>query len=81
MATLHILRNLDSDLCRQSIDGTAGDTLLLIQDAVLNPGPFDCRVSVCQDDLAARSLETEHDALSYDDIRDLMLAHERVVLW
>ena len=81
MATLHILRNLDTQLAEESIDSPGGDQLLLIQDAVLHPGPFPCSATVCQDDLAARSGTSSHPAVDYDGIRDLMLAHDRVVLW
>jgi len=81
VATLHILRNLDSRLAEEVIDQTGGDRLLLIQDAVLHPGPFPCPVSVCQDDLAARNVTSPHQRVDYDAIRDLMLGHARVVLW
>lgn len=80
MATLHILRNFDRKLLDDTFDA-AGDRILLIQDAVLHPGPFPCPVSVCQDDAQARGIEPPADALSYEGIRDLMLAHDRVVLW
>ncbi len=81
MATLHVLRNFDTTLADETIDVDAGDQLLLIQDAVLNPGPFPCPVSLCQDDLAARNVESPHPVVDYDGMRDLMLAHDRVVLW
>jgi len=81
VATLHILRNLDAGLCLEALDPGAGDRLLLIQDGVLGRGPFPCEVSVCKDDLTARSSQSPFAALTYDEIRDLMLAHERVVLW
>lgn len=81
MATLHILRNLDARLCLEALDAAAGDRLLLVQDGVLGQGPFPCEVSVCGDDLTARSFQSPYPALSYDQIRDLMLAHDRVVLW
>lgn len=81
MATLHILRNLDAGLCLETLDPGAGDRLLLIQDGVLARGPFPCETAACQDDLTARSTQSPFTALSYDQIRDLMLAHERIVLW
>jgi sulfur transfer complex TusBCD TusB component (DsrH family) len=81
MATLHILRNLDAELCLESLDPAAGDRVLLIQDGVLGRGPFPCEAAACQDDLTARSVRSPFPALSYDEIRDLMLSHERVVLW
>lgn len=81
MATLHILRNLDARLCLEALDAPAGDRLLLIQDGVLTRGPFPCEVAACEDDLTARSYQSPYPALSYHQIRDLMLAHDRVVLW
>ncbi len=79
MATLHILRNLDAALMAETAQ--VGDKLLLIQDGVLNPGPFSCEVAVSADDLTARGVQSPHRGLSYDGIRDLMLEFERVVLW
>jgi sulfur transfer complex TusBCD TusB component (DsrH family) len=81
MATLHILRNLDTKLAEEAVDASDGDQLLLIQDAVLHPGPFPCSVTVCRDDLSARNIVSTYPSVDYDGIRDLMLAHERVVLW
>lgn len=81
MATLHILRNLDAGLCLETLDPDAGDRVLLIQDGVLGRGPFPCEAAACQDDLTARSVHSPFPAVSYDQIRDLMLAHERVVMW
>ena len=81
MATLHILRNFDTKLAEETINADGGDQLLLIQDAVLHPGPFPCPVSVCQDDLAARNTKSDHPRVDYDAIRDLMLNHDQVVLW
>jgi len=81
VATLHILRNLDAGLCLETLDPGAGDRLLLIQDGVLARGPFPCETAACQDDLTARSTQSPFAALSYDQIRDLMLAHARIVLW
>jgi len=79
VATLHILRNLDATLCLEAMAGD--DQLLLLQDAVLSPGPFACPVSVGVDDLKARGQKSDHAALNFDEIRDLMLAHDRAVLW
>lgn len=81
MATLHILRNLDAGLCLDAMEPQAGDRLLLVQDGVLASGPFPCETHVCRRDVAARGVSTPFPALTYDGIRDLMLAHERVVLW
>ncbi|MBI5136228.1 MAG: hypothetical protein HZA24_02705 [Nitrospirae bacterium] len=81
MATLHILRNFDRKLMDDTIDTGAGDQILLVQDAVLHPGPFPCTVSVSQDDMLARNVQPPYEALSYAGIRDLMIAHARVVLW
>jgi sulfur transfer complex TusBCD TusB component (DsrH family) len=81
LATLHILRNLEAGLCLEALDAPAGDRLLLIQDGVLGRGPFPCEVTVCRDDLTARGTQSPFPALTYDEIRDQMLAHDRVVLW
>ncbi len=84
MNTLHILRNLDTALVFDAVETgpDGGDRLLLIQDGVLNQGPFPCDVSVAQDDLTARDIKNcPHSALTYEEIRDLMLAHTRVILW
>jgi sulfur transfer complex TusBCD TusB component (DsrH family) len=81
VATLHIVRDLDARLCLEVLDPAAGDRLLLVQDGVLGQGPFPCPVAVCRDDLTARNAMSPFEAVSYDGIRDLMLAHERVVLW
>ncbi|MFQ5508340.1 MAG: hypothetical protein ACE5FN_03275 [Leptospirillia bacterium] len=79
--TLHILRNLDIRLCQETLNAPAGDSVLLIQDGVLGRDHFDCEVRVCRDDLTARNMESSHKALSYTEIKDLMLAHDRVILW
>ncbi len=81
MATLHILRNLDTALCFEAVASGQGDGLLLVQDAVLYPGPFPCPVQVGADDLKARGITCDHPQLSYDGMRDLMFTYEHVVLW
>jgi len=81
MATLHLLRDLDARLLLEVLNPEAGDRLVLIQDGVLSRGPFPCETHVCQRDVTARGATTPFPALDYDGIRDLMLAHEKVVLW
>lgn len=81
MATLHMLRDLDARLCLEVLNPDAGDQLVLVQDGVLARGPFPCATHVCRQDVAARGVTTPFPALDYDGIRDLMLAHEKVVLW
>lgn len=81
MATLHMLRNLDTRLLLETLDAEAGDRLVLIQDGVLARGPFPCETHACQQDVTARGVATPFPALPYEGIRDLMLAHEKVILW
>lgn len=81
MATLHMLRNLDAGLLLEVLDPDAGDRLVLIQDGVLSRGPFPCETHACRQDVTARGMTTPFPDLDYDGIRDLMLAHEKVVLW
>jgi len=81
VATLHILRDLDARLCLEVLSPDAGDQLVLVQDGVLARGPFPCETHACEQDVAARGVTTPFDTLRYDGIRDLMLAHAKVVLW
>jgi sulfur transfer complex TusBCD TusB component (DsrH family) len=81
MATLHMLRDLDARLCLEALDPGAGDRLVLIQDAVLSKGPFPCEVHACQQDATARGVTSPFPAVTYDGIRDLILEHDKVVLW
>lgn len=81
MSTLHILRNLDDRLCRETLDPGAGDAVLLLQDGVLNREAFGCDTAVCRDDLNARRVKSPHRTVSYEEIRELMLSHARVLLW
>jgi sulfur transfer complex TusBCD TusB component (DsrH family) len=81
VATLHMLRSLDARLLLEVLDPEAGDKLVLIQDGVLSRGPFPCETHACSRDVTARGMTSPFPALDYDGIRDLMLAHDKVVMW
>jgi len=81
VSTLHILRNLDARYCLETLDVAAGDAVLLVQDGVLHRGQFPCPVSACRDDVNARQVEVDHPQVDYDGMRDLILAHDRALLW
>ncbi|MDH5527352.1 MAG: DsrH/TusB family sulfur relay protein [Nitrospirota bacterium] len=80
MSTLHIVRTLDVRHCLEVLD-PRGDAVLLVQDGVLHKNGFPCPVSASKDDVAARQVESPYPQLDYDGIRELMLAHERAVVW
>lgn len=81
MSTLHILRNLDARHCLEVLDAPGGDAVLLVQDGVLHRDGFPCPVSACADDVTARQVDCPFPQVGYDGIRDLILAHDRAVVW
>jgi sulfur relay protein TusB/DsrH len=57
-------------------------SLLLLQDAVLAPAAdFPGRVYASAEDLAARGVETRCEELTYQQIVQLIFAHDRVITW
>ena len=84
MKTLHIIRKVDDKLAQEVInhDSAKGDvSVLLIQDGVLSNmhGVYELYASVC--DVEARGLNTSYKLVDYSSICQLIIDHEKVIVW
>ena len=84
MKTLHIIRKAGDKLAQEVIDheSAKGDvSVLLIQDGVLSrlywPGDVYDSVS----DVEARGLNTSYKLVDYSTICQLIIDHEKVIVW
>ncbi|OGW44827.1 MAG: hypothetical protein A2132_04055 [Nitrospirae bacterium RBG_16_43_11] len=82
--TLHIIRNIDDKLAQEMIhhDSAKGSvSVLLIQDGVLSRlhGVGDIYASVY--DVEARGLNTSYKLVDYSSICQLIIDHEKVIVW
>ena len=82
--TLHIIRKIGDKLAQEVIDheSAKGDvSVLLIQDGVLSrlywPGDVYASVS----DVEARGLNTSYKLVDYSTICQLIIDHEKVIVW
>ena len=84
MKTLHIIRNIDNKLAQEVISHECAKgyvSVLLIQDGVLSSlhKPGDVYASV--NDAEARGLNTSYKLVDYSSICQLILDHDKVVVW
>ena len=82
--TLHIIRKIGDKLAQEVIDheSAKGDvSVLLIQDGVLSRlyGAGDVYASV--NDVEARGLNTSFKLVDYSTICQLIIDHEKVIVW
>jgi len=82
--TLHIIRKIGDKLAQEVIDheSAKGDvSVLLIQDGVLSSlyGAGDVYASV--NDVEARGLNTSYKLVDYSTICQLIIDHEKVIVW
>ena len=82
--TLHIIRKAGDKLAQEVIDheSAKGDvSVLLIQDGVLSSlyGAGDVYASV--NDVEARGLNTTYKLVDYSTICQLIIDHEKVIVW
>ncbi len=88
MKTLHILRKrkdtfAEAAICSEAtFGGKARDvTVLLIQDAVLGSPDLSVPVYVNKQDLQARGAERDYPVIDYDQICQMILDHDRTIVW
>jgi hypothetical protein len=96
MKTLHILRKrkdtlgeaaICSEAASSSTSGGSGGeanhrvTVLLIQDAVLGSPTVPVPVYVSLQDLQARGVTRNYNTVSYEQICQMILDHDRTIVW
>ena len=92
LKTLHILRKrkdvfAEAAICSESASSASGGgeghrvTVLLIQDAVLGTPAVPVPVYVNAQDLQARGAKRPYAAIDYDKICQMILEHDRTVVW
>ena len=88
MKTLHILRTRKDTLAEAAITSEAasqgkaqGVTVILIQDAVLGNPAVSVPVYANLQDLQARGVTRPYTALNYDQICQMILDHDRTIVW
>lgn len=85
MRILHIIKeNNDKraiELAETQREQGKDVTLILIHDAVLSAPQTSVKVFACQDDVAARGIDTGVELVDYNAIIDLVFACDSVTCW
>ncbi len=84
MKTLHIVRKVDIELAQEVIsnEGDKGDfAVLLIQDGVLSKVQGTCDIYASVNDVEARGLSTSYKLVDYSSICQLIIDHDKVIVW
>ena len=84
MKTLHIIRNIDNKLAQEVInhEGAKGDvTVLLIQDGVFSSLQWAGDIYASVNDVEARGLNTSYKLVDYSSICQLIIDHDKVIVW
>lgn len=88
MKTLHILRKrkdtfAEAAICSEAAsEGNGHDVaVLLIQDAVLGSPAVPVPVYANKQDLEARGVQREYPAIHYAQICQMILDHDRTIVW
>lgn len=84
MKILHLIRSLADERALQIAQAQQKEhevTLLLLHDAVLSDISFAGPIYACRDDLLARGDRHGYQAIDYDGIVQLILAHDKVISW
>jgi len=82
--TLHIIRKIGDKLAQEVIDheSAKGDvSVLLIQDGVLSSLYVAGDVYASVNDVEARGLNTTYKLVDYSTICQLIIDHEKVIVW
>jgi len=82
--TLHIIRKIGDKLAQEVIDheSAKGDvSVLLIQDGVLSSLYVAGDVYASVNDVEARGLNTSFKLVDYSTICQLIIDHEKVIVW
>ena len=84
MKILHIIRRCGDQLAQEITDysRTAGDvSILLIQDGVLSNLKGDDRIFASVNDVEARGISVRYELVDYPEICQLIVEHDKVVVW
>jgi sulfur transfer complex TusBCD TusB component (DsrH family) len=88
LKTLHILRKrkdafAEAAICSEATSEGKGRnvTVLLIQDAVLGSPAVPVPIYVNIQDLQARGVQREYPAIHYDRICQMIIDHDRTIVW
>ena len=84
MKTLHIIRNINDKLAQEMIhhDSDKGSvSVLLIQDGVFSSLQWSGDIYASVNDVEARGLNTSYKLVDYSSICQLIIDHEKVIVW
>jgi sulfur transfer complex TusBCD TusB component (DsrH family) len=84
MKTLHVVRKLDDPLPFELLnrkEERGKDTLLLIHDAVFHRGPLPQKAFASAPDIAARGITSPLPTLTDEAICQLIIEHDRIIVW
>jgi len=84
MKTLHIIRKAGDKLAQEVINhesDKSGVTVLLIQDGVLSSLQWAGDIYASVNDIEARGLNTSYKLVDYSSICQLIIDHDKVIVW
>ena len=84
MSILHLVRDPDDQRAFATIEAQAASsdvTVIYMQDAVFRAPIEGVRTFACADDWQARQPASTCEQVSYDQIVELIVQHERVISW
>ena len=84
MKTLHIIRKAGDKLAQEVINhesDKSGVTVLLIQDGVFSSLQWAGDIYASVNDIEARGLNTSYKLVDYSSICQLIMDHEKVIVW
>ncbi len=83
MGMLHIIRRSNDPLALEAAGQSGRDgAVLLVQDGVRAAVPGTAgKIYAAADDLEARGVRTEYPSVTAAQMSELILQHERVVVW
>jgi len=84
MKTLHIIRKAGDKLAQEVINhesDKSGVTVLLIQDGVFSSLQWAGDIYASVNDIEARGLNTSYKLVDYSSICQLIIDHDKVIVW
>jgi len=84
MKTLHIIRKAGDKLAQEVINhesDKSGVTVLLIQDGVFSSLQWAGDIYASVNDVEARGLNTSYKLVDYSSICQLIIDHDKVIVW
>ena len=84
MKTLHIIRKAGDKLAQEVINhesDKSGVTVLLIQDGVFSSLQWAGDIYASVNDVDARGLKTSYKLVDYSSICQLIIDHDKVIVW